>query len=101
MMISTMRMIIGYTTSHVLKNQWLDFDAPLTEDKNRCIDDYYQHRYYILRKGPNTPLYSERFHTYGKNKISHMNNLIVNGEITLMKLINRISILHNDTHFYC
>ena len=37
-------------------------------------------RYYILRKGPNTPKYSKRFHTYGHNKVSHMNNLIVNGK---------------------
>mgnify|MGYP003235396084 CR=1 FL=1 len=42
-------------------------------------------RYYILRKGTNTPIYDERFHTYGNNKVSHMTNLIVNSEIKWMK----------------
>lgn len=58
-------------------------------------------RYYILRKGPNTPMYSERFHTYGNNKVSHMNNLIVNGEMKMIELKNRISILYDDSHIPC
>lgn len=42
-------------------------------------------RYYILRKGTNTPIYDERFHTYGNNKVSHMTSLIVNSEIKGME----------------
>ncbi|KNB45586.1 glycosyl transferase [Blastocystis sp. subtype 4] len=67
--------------SHYYTNRyWLQV---VTEKKEpvvplKCVWDRLQEPYYILRKGPNTPMYSERFHTYGHNKVSHMNNLIVN-----------------------
>lgn len=39
---------------------------------------YYICRYYIVPNTKLTPLYHEKLHTYFRNKVSHMNALVMN-----------------------
>lgn len=67
-----------YTHSYTNEN-WLYSISRLnrTTTKLLCARDRFQEPYYIVKNSKITPLYYEKLHTYFRNKVSHMNTLIL------------------------
>ena len=58
-----------------VNRDWFFLNRTLPIARIRCIPNYEQEPYYVLKKGKDTPLYDERFVNYGYNKMQHMRHL--------------------------